>query len=208
MKLKKNRGFTLIELALVILSLSILFLVLFGVNFSVSQITNKKTPISRLRSQTILVLNQIQNSIRMVYYFPEIEKTVFFGKSNGIEGNRYDQLTLTTVSFGSFSSGGGIVKEISFYLKKDNVSDTGDLYIREDQIVDESPYTGGNHYKLLENVKSFQLTYSLNGVDWQDNWSSKSTRRIPRLVKITLQVKIGDKIETFETIAIPGIYLK
>ncbi|MFN3603342.1 MAG: type II secretion system protein GspJ [Leptonema sp. (in: bacteria)] len=208
MKTKKNKGFTLIELALVILSLSVLFVILFGVNFTVSNLTRKQTPISQQRSQALLTLNQIQNSIRMVYYFPEIEKTVFFGKSKGFENNRSDQLTLTTISLGSEYSGGGIVKEVSFYLKKDNISEMGDLYIREDQIVDENPYIGGNHYKLLENVKSFQLNYSLNGVDWVDNWSSKSTRRIPRLVKISIKVQIAGKIEDLETIAIPGIYLK
>jgi len=67
---------------------------------------------------------------------------------------------------------------------------------------------GGNHYLLLDNVKSFQLSYSLNGVDWQDNWSSKATRRIPRLVKIQIIIKSEGKDEVLETIAIPGLYLK
>ncbi|GIX43283.1 MAG: type II secretory pathway [Leptospiraceae bacterium] len=213
MKLLKSyrRGFTLIELALVIATMSILFIVMFSVNFTVSKIAKKNVPISSTRSQAMLVLNLIQNSIRMAYFFPEIEKTVFYGKSNGNEGERADQLTLTCVSTGSPLAGGGIVKEVSFY-RKDN-----SLYIREDQIVDDQPYVGGNHYKILEGVKSFQLSYSLNGVDWQDNWSSKSTRRIPRLVKIRIVVAINYKDkeelktikeETYETIAIPGYYLR
>lgn len=200
--IKIRRGFTLIELALVIATMSILFIVLFSVNFTVSRISKKTTPISLNRSQALLTLNMIQNSIRMVYFFPEVERTVFFGKSNGFEGQRSDQLTLTSASKGSFMAGGGIVREISFYLK-DNI-----LYIREDQIVDEQPYVGGNHYKILENVKSFRLDYSLNGVDWQDNWSSRATRRIPRLVKVQIILDNAGKQETFETIAIPGFYLR
>lgn len=203
-----KKGFTLLEIALVILSLSILFVVMFSLNLTVFNISKTKAPISQQRSQSLLALNQMQNTIRMAYYFPEIEKTIFFGKSNGVENNRADQLTLTAVIYGSEISGGGVVKEISFYLKKDPVSDLGILYIREDQIVDDQPYVGGNHYSLLENVKSLQFSYSLNGVDWQDNWSSKSTRRIPRLIKISLKVKIGNTIEDLETIAIPGIYLR
>ncbi len=200
--IKPRKGFTLIELALVIATLSILFIVMFSVNFTVSRISKKTTPISHFRSQVLIVLNIIQNSIRMVYYFPEIEKTIFYGKSNGIQGERKDQITLTTVSNGSSLAGGGIVKEISYYVKDDS------LYLREDFIVDDQPYTGGNHYKLLEDVKSFQLNYSLNGVDWQDNWSSKATRRIPRLIRIQLIVKIAGKEETYETVAIPGYYLR
>ncbi len=200
--IKIRKGFTLIELALVIATMSILFIVMFSVNFTVSKISKKTTPISQFRSQVLITLNIIQNSIRLVYYFPEIEKTVFFGKSNGIQGERKDQITLTTVSNGSNLVGGGIVKEISYYVKDDS------LYVREDFIVDDQPYTGGNHYKLLEDVKSFQLNYSLNGVDWQDNWSSKATRRIPRLIRIQLIVKIAGKEETYETVAIPGYYLR
>lgn len=202
MKFKFRYGFTLIELALVIAAMSVLFIVLFSVNFTVSRISKKTTPISLNRSQALLALNLIQNSIRMVYFFPEIERTVFFGKSNGFEGQRSDQLTLTSASKGSFMAGGGIVREISFYLK-DNI-----LYIREEPFVDEQPYVGGNHYKLLENVKSFKVDYSLNGIDWQDNWSSKATRRIPRLVKIQIIVDNEGKQETYETISIPGLYLR
>jgi len=195
-------GFTLIELALVIATMSILFIVMFSVNFTVSKIAKNTIPLSQNRSKALLTLNLIQNSIRMTFYFPEIEKTVFFGKSNGNEGERKDQLTLTTVSTGSPLAGGGIVKEVSYYFKDEKI------YIREDQIVDDQPYVGGNHYLLLDNVKSFQLSYSLNGVDWQDNWSSKATRRIPRLVKIQITIKSEGKDEVFETIAIPGLYLK
>ncbi len=200
--IKIRRGFTLIELALVIATMSVLFIVLFSVNFTVSRISKKTTPLSFNRSQALLTLNMIQNAIRMAYFFPDVDRTVFFGKSNGFEGQRSDQLTLTASSKGSFMAGGGIVKEISFYLK-DNV-----LYIREDQIVDEQPYVGGSHYKLLENVKSFKLDYSLNGIDWQDNWSSKATRRIPRLVRVQIILDNEGKQETYETIAIPGFYLR
>jgi len=199
---KIRSGFTLIELALVIATMSILFIVMFSVNFTVSKISKNTIPLSQNRSKALLTLNLIQNSIRMTFYFPEIEKTVFFGKSNGNEGERKDQLTLTTVSTGSPLAGGGIVKEVSYYFKDNKI------YIREDQIVDDQPYVGGNHYLLLDNVKSFQLSYSLNGVDWQDNWSSKATRRIPRLVKIQIIIKSEGKDEVLETIAIPGLYLK
>jgi general secretion pathway protein J len=199
---KIRSGFTLIELALVIATMSILFIVMFSVNFTVSKIAKNTIPLSQNRSKALLTLNLIQNSIRMTFYFPEIEKTVFFGKSNGNEGERKDQLTLTTVSTGSPLAGGGIVKEVSYYFKDNKI------YIREDQIVDDQPYVGGNHYSLLDNVKSFQLSYSLNGVDWQDNWSTKATRRIPRLVKIQIIIKSEGKDEVFETIAIPGLYLK
>jgi general secretion pathway protein J len=199
---KIRSGFTLIELALVIATMSILFIVMFSVNFTVSKIAKNTIPLSQNRSKALLTLNLIQNSIRMTFYFPEIEKTVFYGKSNGNEGERKDQLTLTTVSTGSPLAGGGIVKEVSYYFKDNKI------YIREDQIVDDQPYGGGNHYLLLDNVKSFQLSYSLNGVDWQDNWSSKATRRIPRLVKIQIIIKSEGKDEVLETIAIPGLYLK
>jgi general secretion pathway protein J len=199
---KIRSGFTLIELALVIATMSILFIVMFSVNFTVSKIAKNTIPLSQNRSKALLTLNLIQNSIRMTFYFPEIEKTVFYGKSNGNEGERKDQLTLTMVSTGSPLAGGGIVKEVSYYFKDNKI------YIREDQIVDDQPYVGGNHYLLLDNVKSFQLSYSLNGVDWQDNWSSKATRRIPRLVKIQIIIKSEGKDEVLETIAIPGLYLK
>ncbi len=203
-----KKGFTLIEIAIVILVLSILFVVLFGVNFTVSKISKNSSHIAQKRTQVIHVLNMIQSSIRLVYYYPEQYKTVFFGKSNGIENSRSDQVTFTSILPGSELSGGGTVGEVSYYLKKDNIMDTGKLYRREENIVDESPYSGGAHYLLLDNVVSFHIQYSINGVDWQDNWSSRTTRRIPRMIKTKIIVKIAGKEEIFETLSIPGVYLK
>ncbi|MCS7205510.1 MAG: type II secretion system protein GspJ [Leptospiraceae bacterium] len=200
----KLRGFTLIELALAITALSVLFVVLFGVNFTVSRISKKTSTISLKRSEAIQALNILQDTIRMAYFSQEINKTFLIGKSVGITGNRRDQLTLTSVSKGSVA--GGVVKEIAFFVKE-QFNDTGSLFIRED-FPDEDPFDGGVSYQLLEGVRSFQIQYSLNGVEWREEWDTKKNKRLPKLVRIQIQIQNGGKIETFETVAMPGMYIR
>ncbi|EHQ05877.1 type II secretion system protein GspJ [Leptonema illini] len=212
-----RRGLTLAELSIVILLMSILFTIMFSTFFAASRIEKNTSPANDARTAALLALNLVQNSLNQAYYVPELDRLVFYGKSEGTGDSRSDVISFATVFPGSDAVGLPAVREVSYYLKRKDVSSPGALYRREDQNVDDQPYTGGVHYKILDNVESFKLTYSLNGKDWVDTWSSKASRRFPRLIRIEILVRVGAKnedgkleggrLERFESLASPGLYM-
>ncbi len=205
---KQSRlGFSLVELSIVILVLSILFTVMFGVFFGAAKITSMSSPSTQARQQALLTLEMMRSSINQTFYNRDIERLVFFGKEVGGGETRKDRLTFACVNSGADALGVPAVREVSFYVKEDPGGETGTLYRREDQMVDKKPGEGGSHYPVLKNVVSLKFRYTLTGREWKESWNSKEVRRIPRLVQIQIRVKIGDRTQKFETLAYPGLYM-
>jgi general secretion pathway protein J len=212
-----RRGLTLAELSIVILLMSILFTIMFSTFFAASRIEENTSPENKDRTAALLALNLIQNSLNQAYYLPELDRLVFYGKAEGTGDSRSDVISFATVFPASAAVGLPAIREVSYYLKRKEPGLSGTLYRREDQNIDRSPYTGGIHYKILDNVESFRLSYSLNGKDWVDHWSSKTSRRFPRLIRIEILVRVGGRtvdgkpagghLERFESLASPGLYL-
>ncbi|MBW7859384.1 MAG: prepilin-type N-terminal cleavage/methylation domain-containing protein [Leptonema sp. (in: Bacteria)] len=207
LSIKARAGLTLVELAIVIMVLSVLFTIMFSTYFGTARIVSASTPHSLARTQSLLALNLIQSSLNQTFFSESIDRVVFYGKSEGSGESRSDQISFATVFPGSEAVGLPAVREISYFLKREGPGLPGSLYRREDQNVDDHPYTGGLYYRILDNVQSFKLSYSLNGKDWVDNWSSKSSRRFPRLIRIEIIVVTGKQIEKYETLSSPGLYM-
>ena len=201
-------GFTLVELSIVILVLSILFTMIFGVFFGVAQITSAESPVSLAKQQALLSLENLRSSINQTYYHRDIKRLVFVGRRHGAGDRRQDSLTFASVHPGAETLGVPAVREVSFYFKESGKGDgTGTLMRREDQLVDKYPGQGGAHYPLLTDVASLKFEYSLNGKDFKDEWHHEEFRRVPRLVRISLQVKIAGVVQRFETLSYTGLYM-
>ncbi|MBI3395199.1 MAG: prepilin-type N-terminal cleavage/methylation domain-containing protein [Spirochaetia bacterium] len=201
-------GFTLVELSIVIVVMSVLFTLMFSVFFGVSQITKEATPSSRAKQKALLALEMMRSTVNQTYYNRDIDRLIFLGRQLGTGDTRRDRLTLAAVHPHSDALGVPAVREVSFYVTESKVGeDTGTLMRREDQLVDNKPGEGGAHYPVMDNVVSLQFRYSLSGKEWKESWSSKEMRRVPRLVHIIMRVKIGQKTHRFETLAAPGLYI-
>lgn len=205
-------GFTLVELSISILVLSILFTIMFGIYFGISRIITDSSPSAHARKDTLLALEMMRSSINQAFFHRDLDRLVFVGKREGGGDNRQDRLTFAAVHPGAESVGTPGVREVSFYLEEEKDSgyteQTYTLVRREDQMVDEDPGEGGAHYRVLRNVVALKLRYSLSGRDWRDEWNSKETRRIPRLIQIQLRVKIGAHTQKFETLAYTGMLMR
>ncbi len=205
-------GFTLVELSISILVLSILFTIMFGIYFGINRIITQSTPTAIARKNTLLAMEMMRSSINQAFFHRDLDRLVFVGKKEGSGETRADRLTFAAVHPGAESLGTPAVREVSFYLEEEK--DTGydertfTLVRREDQHVDKEPGEGGAHYRVLKNVVGLQLRYSLSGREWRDDWNSKETRRIPRLIQIQLRVKIGPRTQKFETLANTGLLMR
>jgi len=206
MKLKIRKGLTLLELSLVIFAFSILLLVMFSFFLSTSDLTREFAPESQERQKAMLALELLRSSISRAYFMPNAERLVFVSKRGSGDQLRRDRITFASYRPGSESTGQGGVHEISFYVKdaKSAGDEDGTLMCREDEHVDDKPGEGGKHYPVLTNVVSLVLKHSLNGSNWQEDWSTKKTKKLPLLVRIELRVRIGGKIHLYESVASPG----
>lgn len=199
-------GLTLVELAMVIFALSILFSILFGLFYNISQVANEGRQSIIEKKNAILALEVIRSSLNRTFYFKNEKRLVFFGQTFGETTDRKDTLTFAAVHPGSELSGIPSVREVSFYTKQSNDSSRWTLMKREDAPVDHKPGEGGAHYVLLENIQSLVFRYSGDGVTWEDTWDSRKKKEIPRLIQIRFVAVIDGKEQVFESLSNPGVF--
>lgn len=198
----------MVEMAIVILLLSILFTVLFGAYYATGRIARESSPRSQARARALLALNLVQSSLNQAFFIENVRGLVFVGRHRGNTGKESDLVTFATVIAGSESTGTPAVREVSYYIKrpKEDSSGPGILMRREDQSIDQDPYKGGFHFRVLDDVQAFHLTYSMNGKDWVETWNSADSHKFPRLIRVELVVGKPGRTERFETLASPGLY--
>lgn len=206
-------GFTVAELVIVVLLIGFLFSMMFGVIFGLTQVTTLSSPSSVAKASGFLALENIRSSIDQTFFQRDIKRLIFLGKKQGSGDRRRDQLTFAAVHPNADSLGVPAVREVSFYLDEEETDELQDVktYVlirREDEMVDDKPGEGGNHYPLVRGVLSLKMRYSLNGKDWKDDWDSTRLRRMPRMVQIQLRMQAGNKSIRFETMAQPGLYIR
>lgn len=206
-------GFTIAEIALVILLIGVLLTIVAGMMFGLSNVVSQASPVSQQKGRAFLALENVRASIAMTFFNRDAERLIFYGTPGGSGELREDRLTFSCVHPNAEGMGAASVRDVSFYLARDESAEANPdapfiLYRREDQIADKDPGEGGQHYPILKNVASFRLRYTLNGVDWTEEWDSTKSRRIPRMAQIQLRVMIGERIEYFETVTQPGLYIR
>ncbi|MCC5815660.1 MAG: prepilin-type cleavage/methylation domain-containing protein [Leptospira sp.] len=202
---------TLIELAIVVALLSVLFTGIFTTFFMALKISREADPPGGSSRKDILyAMENIRSAISRTYFFESQKRLVFIGKNEGVTGSRLDRVVFATAHPNSEDTGKPSVREISLYLKKmeDVLDDRFYLIRREDDMVDDFPLSGGVEHILLEDVKSFQLKYSERGDKWLDEWNSMTNKKIPRLVRIEIIALVGRKYLKYESLAHPGILFK
>ena len=211
MYLKKTNlksGFTLAELALVILILGVLLTVIFSVMTGIFSITTHVSPYKEIKRDGTIALQGLKSSLDQAYYIPGIQRLFFKGIKDGYEGARKDKLYFASVLSGAEETGVSAVREVTFYLKPNLKNNTFNLMRREVEVVDNEPTKGGNHYLVIENINSLSFRYQTETKDWVDNWDTREKNRLPGLIEIELIIKLGLKEYKFKTISQPGLTIK
>ncbi|TGN18546.1 type II secretion system protein GspJ [Leptospira idonii] len=202
--MKRRKGFTLIELSIVIMMLSTIFIMLFLVFYTSHEISRKNSSKKGANRRDILyAIENIRSSITRTYYIDNQRRVLFVGKA--------DRLVFSSSNPNAEEEDSASVREVSFYLRKmedSKMEDMNYLIRREDEMVDSFPTQGGVEHIFLENVKSFQLKYSERGDKWVDEWNSRTSKKIPRLVRIEIVSLVGNSFLKYESLAHPAILFK
>lgn len=209
-KFKLRKGLTLIELAIVTLVLSVMLVGIFGTYHTALKISRESSPQGGTTRKNILyALENVRASFAQAFYVEGHRRLIFIGKNDGVAGQRLDRVVFAANHPNSEETGMPGVREVSFYTKP--MPNDPELYYlvrREDEMVDVNPESGGVEHILLEYVISFQLKYSQRGDKWLDEWSSRDSKRLPRLIRIEIVALVGNNEMRYEALAAPGVYYK
>ncbi len=210
--MNKRKGFTLIEISIVVMVLGSIFTGIFMVFYTSNKIARKGASEKGANRKDILyAIENIRSSIARTYFIDNQRRVLFVGKSEGVTGERNDRIVFCSANPNAEEEDSASVREVSFYLRKMEKPKRPDLYYlirREDEMVDNFPTQGGIEHILLENVKSFQLKYSERGDKWAEDWNSRTTKKIPRLVRIEIISLVGNAFLKYESLAHPVILFK
>jgi general secretion pathway protein J len=156
-------------------------------------------------------MENIRSTLTRAYFIDNQRRILFVGKQEGALGTRNDRIVFATANPNSEEEGQSSIREVSFYLKLmpgAKLEGLSYLIRREDEMVDSFPTQGGVEHILLENVKSFQIKYSERGDKWVDDWNSRTTKKIPRLIRFEIISLVGNAFVKYESLAHPGILFK
>ena len=204
---KIRAGFSLVEIAIVILVLGMLLVVVFSVVNGIIQISISSSPSREAKRQALFAMQTLTSSIEQTYFRSNDKRIWFVGKKDGVGEYRKDRLTFAAVHSGAQDIGAPAIREVSYYIKEQE-DDGYVLMRREDEMVDDEPGKGGAHYEILPNVQSLEFSYSSRPNDWLESWDSRNKKRLPKLVKITLQITINKREYIFKRIVSLGLTLK
>ena len=129
MKQIKRNGFTLIEILIVTSLTTLLFAAMFGSYFRIREILEEETYSSQQAEQNTLLIENLSNDIRNIYFKPWDKKTFFFSRKEILSGSRIDRLMFTSNSpYSNASTLQTKVFGVTYFGKSDEDSDTITLY--------------------------------------------------------------------------------
>ncbi|MDF3821522.1 type II secretion system protein GspJ [Leptospira sp. 96542] len=211
-RIRKKNGFTLVEISIVMMILSVLFMGLFTVFYTSNKIAFKGSAKKGANRKDILyAIENIRSTITRTYFIDNQKRILFAGKKEFFSNANNDRLAFATSNPNAEEEGQSSIREVSFYLRQmPNPKLEGLMYLirREDEMVDVFPTQGGVEHILLENVKSLKFLYSERGDKWVEDWNSRTTKKIPRLVRFEIVALVGNAFVKYESLAHPGILYK
>jgi general secretion pathway protein J len=186
----KSHGFTLIEMLLAIALSALLLVTVYSTYFSIARSIDATLETQELLETGRVLLEMIKRDIRGVTggRFP------FISKLQEIDGKLDTSISFITSTPNSTNPftwskvGYALTRDEqghSIFIKREASNPNDDL----DQI--------GRVFEVSRLVKSFRLTF-FDGTEWVEQWDSRSTGKLPKQIKITVELTDEKKnVQTF-----------
>ena len=192
-------GFTLIEILVAVAILSIILTIIYGAFATGTRSINICRGSSEIYQVARLSLDRIAEDISCAFLPKDIQlEDISFGFTG--EDRETDSMprdTLYFISTAHLKFGQGLRDpgfcEIGYYTETDPETDKVVLFRREDDTVDDEIDNGGIILELAEGIQGLDFKYYDDEENELDEWHSEDTKRIPKMVKITLSLEDKDK---------------
>ncbi len=196
----RRRGFTLIEILIVMALLGVLFSVLFGTHMQIRQLLAEQSVASNRTSDILAFMKTLSSDLHNLVYDKWNTRQLFIARKNSVNGKRIDDLMFTTGRLYNNPSSLQTQVHNVYYFGDVDENDQVQIFRREDVFADPRNPGQGFAVPMAAEIEEFSLQFSQGGTSWDDEWDFATKRVMPRYIKCTLKWKeLGqDRIFSFE----------
>jgi general secretion pathway protein J len=203
--ISRNRGFTLLEVLIAVVLLGILAAALYGSYFAVLKARERAAEGMEARRELGNTLDLLRREIDAALYTSSDQRLGFIVEDRDNFGQPASNLELTTLAppspLGDGRKESGIIDVQYRMVEKENQQQI--LTRKEQDILLES--TTVPDYPQMERISSFLVECSSDGSNWVKSWDTKLNGRLPKIVRITVQVEEEGKPVEFSVYAAPRV---
>ncbi len=199
----QNNGFTLLEVLIAVVLLSILATALYGSYFGVLQARERVSAGMESRRELGATLDLIRREVSAAEFNRADKRLRFVVEDRDNFGTPWSALELTTLapptSQGIKESG---VIDVTYRMAEKNsqrylTRSERDLFSEEEAI---------HAYPQMEKISSF-LVECYDGSKWVKSWDTAINSVLPKSVRVTVQVEEEGTLVTFTMISVPRVGL-
>ena len=195
-RFKYQKGFTLIEILTVIALSSFLFITIFGLYFRIKDLIYDQGLLSQKKSHAFSVIEMISNDLRNLYYEKWNKNSFFEGEKAFSTHVRIDTLNfVSSTLYSNASTMQNRVFSINYFGEE---NEDGHIYLfrQESAFLDYKEKNWGIPIPILKDVILFEVNYSSNGTQWEEEWNLESQRKLPGFVRIRIRwLEVGEEKE-------------
>lgn len=199
--ISRNRGFTLLEILIALVLLSILTSALYASYFVVMRARDRASSGMESRRELGATLDLIRREVSSVAYNRDDKRLRFLLEDRDNFGAPSSILKLTTLSpptFQNRSESGTVFVSYQMTDKNDNR-----ILTRQEQDLN---YTEAEvpSYPQMEQIDAF-LVECYDGSKWVKSWDTAINRTLPKKVRVTVRVTDDGKPLEFSMISVPRV---
>lgn len=200
-----DSGFTLLEVLIAVVLLGILAAALYGSYFTVLKARERSAEGTEARRELGNTLDLLRREIDAARYIAGDKRLRFVVEDRDSFGRPASNLELTTLAppaplIAGYKESGIIDVQ---YRMVEKEQQRLILTRREQDLLLES--TDVPSYPQMERISSFLVECSTDGTKWVKTWDTAQYSRLPKFVRITVQVVEEDKPVAFSVYASPRV---
>jgi prepilin-type N-terminal cleavage/methylation domain-containing protein len=187
---RSRRGFTLVELLIVIGLAGFIFTTLMAVYLQIKKLAYEQTRVSNQSAAAIEFGTAISYDLANLVFEKYNIRQVFLVEKELHGGKRFDAFVFPSAALHANPS---VLQArsfmVSYFVERDADGQNYTLYRAEDMYIDYRNLYRGVAVPMVKLVDEFKVEGSNNGVDFEESWDYKSRRQVPRYVKITVRYR-------------------
>lgn len=201
--ISRNRGFTLLEVLIAVVLLGILVAALYGSYFTVLRARERSAEGMEARRELGNTLDLLRREIGSALYTSSDKRLKFIVEDRDSFGRPASNLELTTLAppstLSTSQKESGTI-DVKYRMVEQN-NQRLLLTRKEQDVLLESATVPV--YPQMERISSFLVECSSDGTTWVKSWDTALNGKLPKLVRITVQVEEDGTQVAFSVYAAP-----
>jgi general secretion pathway protein J len=196
----RNKGFTLLELLVAMVLLAILSTALYGTFFTLTKGRDSAMSGMEYRRELRTTLDQLRREIDATFYNQDNKRLHFVVEDRDFFGKPASTLDFTTIS-PPRGEGAAVSDQVAVTYR--NVAKENRMLLAREA---HDPYYTVEPvpYPQMEELEGF-LVECYDGSKWVKSWDTALNKNLPKLVRVTVTVREGERTVAFTTLATPRI---